>query len=147
VNYAQAEDFTTPRVCLPTSVEAAVRGKFGSSEPRYFGQREMYVYAARSLVRPLIPRSGEDLSTPENPWGPDWSYSAYARANGLDPGSEVERAEVVRGRVSDDPKDSKVVWSLAPVRMGAGGPAVAQRFQSTNENPPETDAATGTVGR
>ncbi len=117
VKDCQAEDFTTPRVCLATSVESAVRGKFGSNEPHHFGQPEMFVYASKHLPQMLVPKDGDDLSAPDNEWGNDWSYELFAEKHGLDPSDDGQHAELVRGRVSDDPRVSREVWSLAPTKM------------------------------
>jgi hypothetical protein len=113
----EAEDFTTPRVSLASSVEKAIHGKFGSPHPTHFGQHEMFVYASRAAPKLLIPRGGADLDDPKNRWGNDWSYSAYAAAHGLDPDDKRQHAQLVRGRVSDDPTITKEVWSLAPIKM------------------------------
>jgi hypothetical protein len=114
--HTDAEDFTTPRVCLATSVAKAVMGKFGSDEPSSFGQAEMFVYAARSGSRIMTPTTGIDLGSSRNPWGPDWSFARYAEDNNVEPTDE-EHARVVNGIISDDPQVTGEVWSLAPIRM------------------------------
>jgi hypothetical protein len=119
-SYTDAEDFTTPRVSLATSVNLAIRGKFGSDDPSAFGQSEMFIYAARYVPQMFLPKTGRKLGTPDNQWGSDWSYHKYAIANGLSIDKQ-QHAAIVKGLVSDDPLVTGEIWSLAPIKMALVG--------------------------
>lgn len=128
--YTAAEDFTTPRVSLATSVEKAVHGKFGALEPSAFGQPEMFVYACRSVPRLVVPKMGDHLGSSSNPWGPDWSYKRYAIEHGLDPNDKEEHGRLVTGLISDDPRVTQEVWSLSPLKMTLVGRLWTAQSQS-----------------
>jgi hypothetical protein len=134
--YTDAEDFTTPRVSLATSVEKAVHGKFGSGEPEAFGQPEMFVYASKSAPHLFVPSDGANLGTSNNPWGPDWSFATYAKENNIEFDRKIH-ADLVKGHITDDPKSTGEIWSLAPIKMtlvgrlwpsSIGAPRVHQKW-------------------
>jgi len=116
--YCHAEDFSTPRISLSNSIDNAILGKFGSLSPKDFGQEEMFVYATNKKQNLVIPQSGQQLSTPNNLWGNDWSYQLYALENNLDPNDKQQHSKIVQGKVAEKTNDDiKEIWSLKPIQM------------------------------
>lgn len=115
-----AEDFTTPRVCLATSVHDAVYGRFGQHHDSHLPQDEMWIYWSPRVQNVIVPTSRFDMH---------WNWTKYAHDNGIDPSNDDVHASLVKNCVPDAEKTGEV-WSLTPVKMKLIGKLFEDKFGS-----------------
>jgi hypothetical protein len=109
----QPEDHTTARVCLTDSPSESHLAIFGDSAPKH---EKMFVYAT-DQDPDFIPNSeGVPDDMPNNPYGWNWDWEAYAEWKGWDPKDKGKFHQTVKGCVPDAAETGEV-WFVDSVEL------------------------------